>query len=261
MRTGRSTFTFNPRSWHARVYRYWQRNSVGQIKNHSSYTENFCHYCRVVLFWGPLAFICQAPENKDFKWWVPFLFPVPFLLLAWAVYASPAATTTVLLILGFIALVGAEIFLLIDNSERFEGLARRYLLPIWDAVANFFRALKQLIKSIARSTVPFWRWWAETEIFGMWWTRAWMAPVLALAVLLIWLFPGGALTLLKIVVVSAVVVAIAVAVKVYLDRNEEVKETIVEKAEHTGERFKLGYAFVASKKHRICPLIEIEGTE
>ena len=43
--------TVSRKSWHYRLYQYWQKTGG---KNQYGFRENLCHYCRVVALWAPL---------------------------------------------------------------------------------------------------------------------------------------------------------------------------------------------------------------
>lgn len=50
---------YSPRGFPLRVYNYWARTS-----GHAPRRENFCHYWRVVLIWGPLRFFFVNPAER-----------------------------------------------------------------------------------------------------------------------------------------------------------------------------------------------------
>jgi hypothetical protein len=55
--TERKTWVIPADKWHARIYRAWRK--VGTIKANSNYSENLCHYWRVVIFWAPVTIFCK----------------------------------------------------------------------------------------------------------------------------------------------------------------------------------------------------------
>lgn len=66
----------DPQSWHYSVYVKWQ-----EITDHQPERENFCHYWRVALIWGPLALLKQRAGKAWEHRWVQNSVGITFLLV------------------------------------------------------------------------------------------------------------------------------------------------------------------------------------
>lgn len=129
----RSTWTIPQNRWHARIWAYW--HEIAFFKNKRRYTENLCHYWRVVLFWGPvMAFFNwflaggkpSDPRNREDK--VPPVFFLAFGLIlgTWGAIAfsvgSIALGATIFVggPLGLAATIAGAVFVAgkIDDYQR-----------------------------------------------------------------------------------------------------------------------------------------------
>lgn len=244
----RSTLVVNPHSWHCRIYNFW-RTVDFRISNKPipgkplNYKENLCHYWRVVTLWGPLCwFLFAHPKGK--KW----LTPATSILMAGAIgfivtmfIIQPIgslwfAVQMLIAALGFALIIG-----LLEYASHHKDAIIDFCERIADAtetprrhIGNFFHA-----SFATRSAAVFWL----------------LVAAVGFAVLM---------ALVPIIAVFVMLAAVLCGSFAYfcVIMGEDVMNTIDEhmdkKRSDKGDSFaRLTGHYIVSKKHRICPFIEV----
>ena len=103
--------TVGDESWHYKLYKWWASQTGG---NRYGYTENFCHYVRVIVFWVPFLFLFQT---SLYKWVRPYMLVAAVLGTATYILALnkwPEVTVVLsLIVIGILLCVGIVIGLLV----------------------------------------------------------------------------------------------------------------------------------------------------
>jgi hypothetical protein len=232
----RSTWEIDSNAWHARVYRFWRKHAEFKVHGYT------------VVFWGPLAFLIYGPEDSKTKFWHVVAAPAPFIaLFLFTYFVSEATTLSTYAALAGTAFLIALVCILSDNSERVSN----FLRPIGRFLSRNGKRIGTALRAFGSAM--------NTEL-RLWWLRPWNIALVAAVGLCVWLWPGDSLLILAIVAGS--VLGLLGLLAVVVISEEKLKARRREKGEPDKhpikDTAKLAGQFVKAKKHRICPLIEVE---
>lgn len=268
----RSTWSINRNSWHGRLYSFWQERSKYKNPERTGYRENLCHYVRVVLFWGPATWFLHAKSSRV-SWlrpWMVLVGPVALTALLLTVFLFPGHFFAAL---GLIAascvlLVGAALGFewLEDNQSevgrffgRIGGGIEVLMRPIWKpswwvlrrvgrGLAASWRRLNGVAFEFMNEEVPYWVPFLLLAVVGAYATMIYIATALVLKI--------TALVIGSAIVAAALIyggILIKEAIEKWLiNRKPKPKK---DKGSGIG---RVVFEFARAKKHRICPLIDIE---
>lgn len=280
----RGTLVVKQDSWHGKMYMFWRRH--GYFKKYS-YKENLCHYCRVVLFWGPWQWLKNGKnENSTVKPWMIVLAPLALFGLYYGLKYETRLTWILLgsaLVLGVAvgALIGLGMFLADHNTAL-----HRFFSALGEGFMKFGRMMKRFGRWTKPGFVAFGKWFAHAHVLKV--VYPWTVATVAIITAALIYDPLSSLMFLGVVAAVGVVIVGLVAVGLYLgDRHDKALNAYMEENEYTyrwdaeramkaarkNRRFRrgvrkffVGFAdgvmlivrFVVAKKHGICPFIEIE---
>jgi len=103
----RGEFNPSPGSAHLKMYKWWRENAVLDDKGGR---ENFCHYWRVVVFWGPLTWITLRVLVPVFRPVVKALAPLGRMIGS---ISPPSEKAISRIFIGWLCLLGAGILMLL----------------------------------------------------------------------------------------------------------------------------------------------------
>lgn len=258
----RSEWTVSKKSWHGRLYLFWRRNASYKVEN---YKENLCHYVRVLLFWAPLSlFINLHPKKHPWirPWSVVLGATIPSALVVSTILWPGKVGNAFLFTLACFA--AAAVFaglmgVVTKNEQR---------------ISKGGRALRDGVKRIFRWVPPLGR-WLGNKVFspvGHFLITPFMTvhetaiPWLGFLVFLAWVGVCIKNPLVLLITLGACV-TLAVAAAVLFGvfcltvrvRDWYKARPKTPKPERTDPSFfKVAKGFIVAKKHRVCPLIDVE---
>lgn len=239
----RGTLRVSTRSWHGRIYNFWRQNAMFKRDN---YTENLCHYVRVVLFWGPLSWFVHGRVTKH------RIAPLVILVVLGMVTAlvlgfifAPMNTLTVLL---FALLMGAcfsGMGFTLYWADAHPDKVAKFGNNLWRVVSIPFRPVGWLFRKLQHEIGGLPAWAYVVGVLGL-------APFLFAPIeyLKIWAF-------VLMIAVGALSVTGCMYLKERIQRWRRARKSrpTVEKDEGG---LSVAWRFAVAKKHKICPLIEVE---
>lgn len=269
----RAVWAVSTSSWHGKMYAFWKENS--KFKNGAAYRENLCHYCRVILIWAPISMFAFY-EVLGMPPWAWLFLGTLFAGITYAIVTSPLTST--LSVIGVIVGCCAAIAL-------FEFIYNRFKEPINRGINAFGQfTFKYMLTPIGWCFMKFW--------MGLCWTgRKIRKGFKFFSPQTNWVdertepmrqhqtsINGNEYNTVYIVFLGLMVatysyafswfwlamVPVMIALAAYLPQignklRKKGKLSRAKKREDGNPTFaSVGYDYAKAKKHKICPLIEVE---
>jgi hypothetical protein len=257
----RSQWTVSKNSWHGRLYLFWKRHASWKTKG---YRENLCHYVRVLLFWAPISLFInlQHPKHRWVRPWTVFMgvtIPTALAVTTWMFPGEMGRAFLVALGIITAAAVFCGLLALFDTfadeitawlkkwGPKLFGWVPKTLLAVGHAtekvVGGAMKALARPFMTVHGQELP---WIALIAAV------VWAVAVIIQPKVLLWsglILVGGAAFL-------AVAFLLAEGLHqlgLFLQRRRASKPKRTDPT-----FFQVATGFVVAKKHRVCPLIDVE---
>lgn len=252
----RGTLRVSSRTWHGRAYNFWRSHASFKTGN---YRENLCHYVRVILFWAPISWFANGRISKRWTWLRPIHVVVSLALLTALVLGLVLRPANTLIFLGWCigslaAFTSLALFLTWLDDYDNQKKAGRFFHRVGRPFGKVFGPVGRLVGRA-------WSWFgvksriaelprgAVTVLSGL--------TVLYIANLILHTSATLIATAFGLGGIAVLFGALWLGFKVYdtikarrANQDHEPKDEGI---------LKVGYRFVAAKKGRICPFIDVEG--
>lgn len=242
---------------HYRLYKYWLDHHPTDLHDPNlGYRENLCHYVRVLLFWGPLCWFVTRTyfTSKDTNALNPIrpctivVGLIALAFLVWAVIFHPLS-----LLIGILA--GAGILAL-------SSIALWFLWKLDDdpvfakACGRPFRFIRRMLTPVGK----FLHVWFFEKYVSKYHGLSVGGLVLILLLLAGWIIWGLYWWPIFLILPGGIAAVFAIVFLAYLIADYVwpwLKERLhIKPKEQTGF-VKVASEYIAAKKHRICPFIEL----
>lgn len=250
----RAVWAISKDTWHGKIYRQWRKEAILKTGEVVPYKENLCHYIRVVLIWGPISIFFLRPLFLGLSAAVWIMSIILAGLIIAAMIMNPLNVLAGLGVAILALALGALIHVLIAKHE--------------DKFISFGRGIKNLAyRFIGSPILRFWRKYSindkihslfmllckEIRIFSV------KVPVCLFLVAAVGLIVGFVFSLPSIAITGVFLIPIFALVNKHTDKESERQKKSNEKIDDGKPNFRsVAYDFFVSKKHRVCPLIEVD---
>lgn len=252
----RSTLVLRENSWHARLYRWWQKKDPS-LKHRlipgkpKGYKENLCHYWRVVMIWAPLrVFLRWHPRRISWLFpWVVAAAVVGFGGITAAVILAPGAFLAGLLFVSSVT-VGFLLWLVLlwqvdVHQKTLVAFTSHLGSRIWRMIGRPCRAVGRGFE-----------WFLFTDL-ALQTLYPWVLFLIVTWIALLAMFTSVVLIATGCAFAAVGLLLSAHKLLLHVEEAEAAQPSRV-KVDNGPGMIRVTGRFLVAKKHGICPFIEIE---